>query len=59
MIFCRYCHFSAEYNHYRIVLKQRIISGYNIKEPNRINDGYFADENKICLPCQCARKFES
>jgi len=74
MNFCIFCHFTSEYDHYHMekqwfsknfvyfnededVMKEET-EPFWYQEPVRIYDGSWTDENKICLPCQAARRFE-
>ena len=66
--FCKFCHFQAEYEHFHLEdswFSEKFIyidEGQEYKatfwdvEDVRKSDGIFADENKICLPCQTMRK---
>jgi len=52
MIFCMYCHFKAEYNHYHLIFVIRTINDMPVRIAKRIFDGNFVDDSKVCLPCQ-------
>jgi len=58
MKFCKFCHFTSDYEHSHFE-KWTLLSheGNPYVQDVKISDGTFTDVNGICLPCQAMRRF--